>query len=86
MYEIALMLHDDDTIDILASNGKQHYILDVINKDEAGEFYDLCRDMLGDDCAVYRTHFEFKSWQSAKKHYDLVVRKGFRFGFQKQYF
>jgi hypothetical protein len=42
--------------------------------------------MLDGEPAVYRTYFKFKTWQDAKKHYNLVLRKGFRLNFQKQYF
>ncbi|MCF6331520.1 MAG: hypothetical protein L3I99_08275 [Sulfurimonas sp.] len=86
MYEIALLENDDDSIDIIASKStKQHFMIDVVSPDD-GDFYTLCKEMLDGEPAVYRTYFTFKTWQNAKKHYDLVVHKGFRLNFQRQYF
>jgi hypothetical protein len=86
MYEIALLENDDDSIDIIASaSAKQHFMIDVVTPDY-GDFYILCKEMLDGEPAVYRTYFKFKTWQDAKKHYDLVLRKGFRMNFQRQYF
>lgn len=87
MYEIALIENDDNSIDIIASNHgkKQHFILDVVSQSD-GDYFQLCKDMLNDEPAVYRTHFSFKTWQLAKKHYDRVKRKGFNFNYQKDYF
>jgi len=86
MYEIALLENDDYSIDIIASKtNKQHFIIDVVTPDY-GDFYTLCKDILDGEPAVYRTHFKFKTWQDAKKHYNLVLHKGFRMNFKKQYF
>ena len=86
MYQIALLENDGDSIDIIASaSAKQHFMIDVVTPDY-GDFYTLCKDMLDGEPAAYRTHFTFKSWQDAKKHYDLVAHKGFRMNFQRQYF
>ncbi len=86
MYEIALLQNDDNSIDILATNSnKQHFIIDVVEPNN-GDIYDLFKEMLDGEPAVYRTYFKFRTWQDAKRHYDLVLRKGFKMNFQKQYF
>lgn len=86
MYQFILLENDDDSIDIIASaSNRQHFMIDIVSP-ENGEFYTFCKEMLDGEPTVYRTYFSFKTWQDAKKHYNLVLQKGFKMYYKKQYF